>query len=217
MAGRRLPSSSNTWAGPERRPAALVHRASQTLADEWMRRKIVNCRLDRCYGIPRCGMDLVVALTRQSPAASSTPEHHLHNRPRRLCRSVDVARRALDGRVLVAEGFKEDIGEGRAVERLLRKVGNCLPQLNSNQHRPQAAAETQDSMKGRFVLKPRAQAGTYTRQRPKHIQAVADNPPLGRECEEVRAGYRKCPSGSDVLQDGPHRRSGLLRPRKAAA
>ena len=72
-------------------------------------------------------------------------------------------------------------------------------------------------MKGRFVLKPRAQADldeiwnytadrwgldqaeTYTRQLWKHIQAVADNPSLGHECEEVRAGYRKYPSGSHVL------------------
>jgi toxin ParE1/3/4 len=72
-------------------------------------------------------------------------------------------------------------------------------------------------MKGRFVLKPRAQADldeiwdytvdrwgidqaeSYTRQLSKHIQAVAENPSLGHECEEVRAGYRQYPSGSHVL------------------
>ncbi|MBS0365145.1 MAG: type II toxin-antitoxin system RelE/ParE family toxin [Proteobacteria bacterium] len=72
-------------------------------------------------------------------------------------------------------------------------------------------------MKGRFVLTPRAQADldeiwdyttarwgteqadTYTRQIWRHIQAVADRPSLGRECEEVRAGYRQYPSGSHVL------------------
>jgi toxin ParE1/3/4 len=72
-------------------------------------------------------------------------------------------------------------------------------------------------MKGRFVLTPRAQADldeiwdytaerwgldqaeTYVRQLWKHIQTVADKPSLGRECEEVRAGYRHYPSGSHVL------------------
>jgi len=72
-------------------------------------------------------------------------------------------------------------------------------------------------MRGRFVLKPRAQADleeiwdytvdrwgidqaeTYTRQLSKHVQAVADNPALGHECKEVRAGYRQYPSGFHVL------------------
>jgi toxin ParE1/3/4 len=72
-------------------------------------------------------------------------------------------------------------------------------------------------MKGRFVLTPRAQddldeiwdytvnrwgldqAETYTRQLWKDIQTVADNASLGRECSEVRAGYRQYPSGSHVL------------------
>jgi toxin ParE1/3/4 len=72
-------------------------------------------------------------------------------------------------------------------------------------------------MKGRFVLKPRAhadldeiwdytvdcwgleQAETYIRQLWKDIQTLADNPSLGRECAEVRPGYRKYPSGSHVL------------------
>lgn len=72
-------------------------------------------------------------------------------------------------------------------------------------------------MNGRFVLTPRAradldeiwdytadrwgpeQAETYTRQLWKHIQTVADKPALGRECGEVRAGYRQYPSGSHVL------------------
>ena len=72
-------------------------------------------------------------------------------------------------------------------------------------------------MKGRFVLSPRAQADldeiweymadrwgldqaeTYTRQLAKDVQTVADSPSLGRECHEVRAGYRQYPSGSHVL------------------
>ena len=72
-------------------------------------------------------------------------------------------------------------------------------------------------MKGRFVLTPRAaadlddiwdytadrwgldQAETYTRQLAKDIQTVADKPSRGRQCDEVRAGYRKYPSGSHVL------------------
>jgi toxin ParE1/3/4 len=72
-------------------------------------------------------------------------------------------------------------------------------------------------MKGRFVLKPRAhadldeiwdytadrwgldQAETYIRRLWNDIQTVADNPSLGRECIEVRPGYRKYPSGSHVL------------------
>jgi toxin ParE1/3/4 len=72
-------------------------------------------------------------------------------------------------------------------------------------------------MKGKFVLKPRAQADldeiwnytaerwgldqaeTYARRLWKSIQALADTPSLGRECDEVRAGYRQYPSGSHVL------------------
>jgi toxin ParE1/3/4 len=72
-------------------------------------------------------------------------------------------------------------------------------------------------MKGRFVLTPRAradleeiwdysadrwgldQAETYTRELRKAIQTVADKPALGRECDEVRRGYRKYPAGSHVL------------------
>ena len=71
-------------------------------------------------------------------------------------------------------------------------------------------------MKGRFVLKPRArqdldeiwdytadrwglgQAEAYARQLWEDIQRVADNPSFGRECGEVRPGYRKYPSGSHV-------------------
>lgn len=72
-------------------------------------------------------------------------------------------------------------------------------------------------MRGRFVLKPRAradldeiwdytmerwgleQAETYIRQLWKHIQAVADSPSLGRDCEDLRPGYRQYPSGSHLL------------------
>ncbi len=72
-------------------------------------------------------------------------------------------------------------------------------------------------MTGDFVLTPRAkadvediwdytadgwgldQAETYTRQLWSDIAAVADRPSLGRECSEVRRGYRKYPSGSHVL------------------
>jgi toxin ParE1/3/4 len=72
-------------------------------------------------------------------------------------------------------------------------------------------------MKGRYILTPRAQADldeiwdytadrwgleqaeAYTRQLWKHIQTVAENPSLGRECGEVRAGYRQYSSGSHVL------------------
>jgi toxin ParE1/3/4 len=72
-------------------------------------------------------------------------------------------------------------------------------------------------MTGHFVLTPRAQADldeiwdytadrwgldqaeTYTRQLWKDIAIVADRPALGRECNEVRRGYRMYPSGSHVL------------------
>jgi toxin ParE1/3/4 len=72
-------------------------------------------------------------------------------------------------------------------------------------------------MTGRFVIRPRAQADldeiwdytadrwgldqaeTYARQLWKDIELVADRPSLGRECSEVRPGYRKYPSGSHVL------------------
>ena len=72
-------------------------------------------------------------------------------------------------------------------------------------------------MTGGLVLKPRAksdldeiwdytadkwglgQAETYTRRLWADIIAVAARPTLGRECPEVRQGYRKYPSGSHVL------------------
>ncbi|MBS0613618.1 MAG: type II toxin-antitoxin system RelE/ParE family toxin [Proteobacteria bacterium] len=72
-------------------------------------------------------------------------------------------------------------------------------------------------MTGHFVLAPRAQADlddiwdytvdrwgldqaeTYTRQLWKDIATVAKRPSLGRECLEVRQGYRKYPSGLHVL------------------
>lgn len=72
-------------------------------------------------------------------------------------------------------------------------------------------------MTGHFVLTPRAradldeiwdytadrwgldQAETYTRQLWKNIAIVADRPSLGRECTEVRRGYRMYPTGSHVL------------------
>jgi toxin ParE1/3/4 len=72
-------------------------------------------------------------------------------------------------------------------------------------------------MPGRFLLSPRSQidldeiwdytvdrwgsdqAETYTRQLWKDISTVADRPTLGRECPEVRPGYRMYPSGSHVL------------------
>lgn len=43
------------------------------------------------------------------------------------------------------------------------------------------------------------QAETYTRQLWKDITIVANRPSLGRECTEVRRGYRMYPSGSHVL------------------
>jgi len=43
------------------------------------------------------------------------------------------------------------------------------------------------------------QAETYTRQLWKDIAVVANRPSLGRECKEVRRGYRMYPSGSHVL------------------
>jgi toxin ParE1/3/4 len=72
-------------------------------------------------------------------------------------------------------------------------------------------------MTGRFVLTPRAQtdldeiwdytverwgfdqAEIYTRQLWTDITTVADRPSLGRDCSEVRVGYRKYASGSHVL------------------
>ena len=72
-------------------------------------------------------------------------------------------------------------------------------------------------MTGHCVLSPRAQtdlddiwdytqdrwaldqAETYTRQLWKDIAIVANRPSLGKECTEVRPGYRIYPSGSHVL------------------
>jgi toxin ParE1/3/4 len=72
-------------------------------------------------------------------------------------------------------------------------------------------------MTGRFVLTPRAradldeiwdytaerwgldQAEIYIRELWKAITAISDSPTLGKECAEVRRGYRKYPAGSHVL------------------
>ena len=72
-------------------------------------------------------------------------------------------------------------------------------------------------MRARFVLTPRAradldenwdytaeqwgldQAEKYVRQLWSDIAAIADRPTLGRECADVRPGYRKYPSGSHGL------------------
>jgi toxin ParE1/3/4 len=72
-------------------------------------------------------------------------------------------------------------------------------------------------MSGHVVLTPRAQtdldeirdytvdrggldrAETYIRQLWKDIEIVAERPSLGRECPDVRRGYRMYPSGSHVL------------------
>ena len=72
-------------------------------------------------------------------------------------------------------------------------------------------------MTGGLVLKPRAksdldeiwdytadkwdleQAETYMRRLWADLIAIAARPTLGRECPEVRQGYREYPSGSHVL------------------
>lgn len=69
----------------------------------------------------------------------------------------------------------------------------------------------------RFTLSPRAQADieeiwdytvqhwnvdqaeVYLRKIKAAIEAVADEPRLGRPCDEVRVGYRKYPAASHVL------------------
>jgi toxin ParE1/3/4 len=69
----------------------------------------------------------------------------------------------------------------------------------------------------RFTLSPRAQADieeiwdytvehwnvgqaeVYLRKIKAAVEAVADDPRLGRSCDEVRAGYRKYPAGSHIL------------------
>jgi toxin ParE1/3/4 len=70
---------------------------------------------------------------------------------------------------------------------------------------------------GRYTISPRAQgdvdeiwahtvkhwgidqAEVYIRQIGRHIEMVAEKPMIGRACPEVRAGYYKYPSGSDLL------------------
>ena len=72
-------------------------------------------------------------------------------------------------------------------------------------------------MSGHVVLTPRAQADldeiwdytvdrwgldraeAYTRQLWRDIETVAERPSPGRECPQVRRGYRMYPSGSHVL------------------
>jgi toxin ParE1/3/4 len=69
----------------------------------------------------------------------------------------------------------------------------------------------------RFTLSPRAQADieeiwdyrvehwnvdqaeVYLRKIKAAIEAVADEPRLGRPCDDVRTGYRKYPAGSHLL------------------
>jgi toxin ParE1/3/4 len=69
----------------------------------------------------------------------------------------------------------------------------------------------------RYVLSPRAkidlaeiweytaanwsidQAEIYVRHIQLAIEAIADNPRLGRPCDEIRPGYRKHPAGSHVV------------------
>ncbi len=43
------------------------------------------------------------------------------------------------------------------------------------------------------------QAEVYLRKIKAAVEAVADDPRLGRPCDEVRAGYRKYPAGSHLL------------------
>jgi toxin ParE1/3/4 len=77
----------------------------------------------------------------------------------------------------------------------------------------------------RYVLRPRAQrdiediwdysatiwnvdqAEIYIRQIQRTLQLLADDPQLGRPCDDIRASYRKHPSGSHfvfyrILNDG---------------
>jgi toxin ParE1/3/4 len=69
----------------------------------------------------------------------------------------------------------------------------------------------------RYTLSPRAQADieeiwdytvehwnvdqaeAYLRKIKAAVEAVADDPRLGRPCDEVRAGYRKYSAGSHIL------------------
>jgi toxin ParE1/3/4 len=43
------------------------------------------------------------------------------------------------------------------------------------------------------------QAELYLRQIQSAIDAIANNPSLGRSCDEIRAGYRKFPAASHIL------------------
>ncbi|QFS89854.1 Toxin ParE1 [Mycobacterium sp. THAF192] len=45
----------------------------------------------------------------------------------------------------------------------------------------------------------RDQAEKYLREIQRGIDRVADNPMIGRVCDEVRSGYRRHPDGSHVL------------------
>jgi toxin ParE1/3/4 len=44
-----------------------------------------------------------------------------------------------------------------------------------------------------------AQAERYVRQIQASIELVAENPSIARTCDEIRAGYRRFPSGSHML------------------
>lgn len=64
---------------------------------------------------------------------------------------------------------------------------------------PRAQADIEEIWDYTVANWDRRQAEIYIRQLQSTIEAIAQNPRLGRPCDEVRVDYRKYPVGSHVL------------------
>jgi toxin ParE1/3/4 len=64
---------------------------------------------------------------------------------------------------------------------------------------PRAQADIEDIWNYTAVNWGSRQAELYVRQLQSSIEAIAQDPALGRSCDEIRPGYRKFPAGTHVL------------------
>jgi toxin ParE1/3/4 len=71
--------------------------------------------------------------------------------------------------------------------------------LNRYALSPAAVADLQQIWDYTYERWGDAQAEQYTREIQRAIERVADNPLIGRTCDNVRAGYRKHAVGSHAL------------------
>jgi len=64
---------------------------------------------------------------------------------------------------------------------------------------PRAQADIDDIWEYTVQRWGERQAETYTSLIKEGVDAIADNPGVGRPCDDVRPGYRRYPVGSHVL------------------